>query len=294
MDRKALNDAIAYIRSIAEMRGRDAEFAAEAVREGASITAGEALKRGVIDLMADDLTGLFEALDGRQVSLPAGDRALSTRGLVIERVEMDWRSSLLAVLTHPLVAYGLLIVGIYGLLFEGYHPGAILPGVVGGICLLLGLYALQVLSVNFAGLALVLLGLAMMIGEFFAPSFGALGLGGLVAFVIGSIVLMDTGEPGAAVTGALVGGIATVAGIAMLATVRMALRSRRRPVATGPEQLVGDVAEALSDFTGSGSVRIYGETWNAVATRPVTQGQKVRVNRIEGLTLHVSPEERQE
>jgi membrane-bound serine protease (ClpP class) len=294
MDRKALNDAIAYIRSIAEMRGRDAEFAAEAVREGASITAGEALKRGVIDLMADDLTGLFEALDGRQVSLPAGDRALSTRGLVIERVEMDWRSSLLAVLTHPLVAYGLLIVGIYGLLFEGYHPGAILPGVVGGICLLLGLYALQVLSVNFAGLALVLLGLAMMIGEFFAPSFGALGLGGLVAFVIGSIVLMDTGEPGAAVTGALVGGIATVAGIAMLATVRMALRSRRRPVATGPEQLVGDVAESLSDFTGSGSVRIYGETWNAVATRPVTQGQRVRVNRIEGLTLYVSPEERQE
>jgi membrane-bound serine protease (ClpP class) len=294
MDRKALNDAIAYIRSIAEMRGRDAEFAAEAVSEGASITAGEALKRGVIDLMADDLTSLFEALDGRQVSLPAGDRALATRGLVIERVEMDWRSSLLAVLTHPLVAYGLLIVGIYGLLFEGYHPGAILPGVVGGICLLLGLYALQVLSVNFAGLALVLLGLAMMIGEFFAPSFGALGLGGLVAFVIGSIVLMDTGAPGAAVTRALVGGIATVAGVAMLATVRMALRSRRRPVATGAEQFVGDVAEALSDFTGQGSVRIYGETWNAVATRPVTQGQRVRVNRIEGLTLYVSPEERQE
>jgi membrane-bound serine protease (ClpP class) len=294
MDRKALNDAVAYIRSIAEMRGRDAGFAAEAVSEGASITAKEALERGVIDLMADDLSALFSALDGRKVTLPGGSRVLATRGLVIDRVEMDWRSSLLAVLTHPLVAYGLLVIGIYGLLFEGYNPGAVLPGVVGGICLLLGLYALQVLSVNFAGLALVLLGLAMMIAEFFAPSFGALGLGGLTAFVIGSIVLMDTGAPGAAVTRGLVGAIATVAGLAMLVTMRMALRSRRQRVTTGSEQIVGDVAEALGNFTGPGTVQIYGETWNAVASRPVTRGQKVRVDRIEGLTLHVSPEERQE
>jgi membrane-bound serine protease (ClpP class) len=294
MDRKALNDAVAYIRSIAEMRGRDAAFAAEAVSEGASITANEALKRGVIDLMADDLPALLATLDGRKVSLPGSSRALATRGLVIERVEMDWRSSLLAVLTHPLVAYGLLVVGIYGLLFEGYNPGAVLPGVVGGICLLLGLYALQVLSVNFAGLALVLLGLAMMIAEFFAPSFGALGLGGLTAFVIGSIVLLDTDTPGAAASRALVGAIATFAGVAMLATIRMALRARRRPVATGSEQLVGDHAEALADFSGAGPVRIYGESWNAVSSAPVTRGQKVRVDRIEGLTLHVSPVKRQE
>ncbi|MGH8242791.1 MAG: NfeD family protein [Steroidobacteraceae bacterium] len=293
-DRKSLNDAVAYIRSIAEMRNRNAEFAEAAVTEAASITANEALKRGVIDLVADDLPGLLRALDGREVALPTGKRRLKSAGLVIERVEMNWRTSLLAVLTHPIVAYGLLLVGIYGLMFEGYNPGAVLPGVVGGVCLLLGLYALQILSVNFAGLALIVLGVGMMIAEFFAPSFGALGFGGLAAFVIGSIVLMDTGEPGAALNRGLIGAIATVAGAAMLGTIWLAMRSRRRRVVTGSEQLIGDTAEALSDFSGRGSVRIYGETWNAIASRPVTRGQKLRVDRIEGLTLFVSPDEKQE
>ena len=294
LDRKALNDAVAYIRSIAEMRNRNAEFAEAAVTEAASITANEALKRGVIDLVADDLPALLRALDGREVALPTGKRRLESAGLVIERVEMDWRTSLLAVLTHPIVAYGLLLVGIYGLMFEGYNPGAVLPGVVGGVCLLLGLYALQILSVNFAGLALIVLGVGMMIAEFFAPSFGALGFGGLAAFVIGSIVLMDTGEPGAALNRGLIGAIATVAGAAMLGTIWLAMRSRRRRVVTGSEQLIGDTAEALADFSGRGSVRIYGETWNAIASRPVTRGQKLRVDRIEGLTLFVSPDDKQE
>jgi membrane-bound serine protease (ClpP class) len=291
MDRKAINDAVAYIRSIAEMRGRDAGFAEAAVTEAASITAGEALERGVIDLMADDLPGLLRALDGRQVALPGGKRALETDGIAIERVEMNWRTALLAVLTHPLVAYGLLLVGIYGLIFEGYNPGAVLPGVVGGVCLLLGLYALQVLSVNFAGLALLVLGVGMMIAEFFVPSFGALGLGGLAAFVIGSIVLMDTEEPGAFLNRGLVAGIATFAGAAMMGTIWLAMRQRRRRVVTGSESIVGDIGEALADFEGRGSVRIYGETWNAVANRPVRLGQRVRVDRIEGLTLYVTPED---
>lgn len=291
MDRKAVNDAVAYIRSIAEMRGRDAEFAEAAVTTAASITAQDALRRGVIDLMADDLPELLRALDGREVDLPEGKRRLATDGIAIERIEMNWRTSLLAVLTNPLVAYGLLVIGIYGLMFEGYNPGAVLPGVVGGVCLLLGLYALQVLSVNFAGLALVVLGIGMMVAEFFMPSFGALGFGGLAAFVIGSIVLMDTDEPGAIVSRGLVGGIATVAGAAMLGTIWLAMRSRRRPVVTGSEGLVGGFAEALADFSGAGHVRIYGETWNAVASRPVRQGQRVRVDRIEGLTLFVTPEE---
>jgi membrane-bound serine protease (ClpP class) len=291
MDRKAINDAVAYIRSIAEMRGRDPSFAEESVTKAASITASEALQRGVIDLIAADLPELIASLDGREVTLPTGRVALATRGIAIERVEMDWRTSLLAVLTNPLVAYGLLIVGIYGLLFEGYNPGALVPGVVGGVCLLLGLYALQVLSVNFAGLALVVLGIAMMAAEFFVPSFGVLGFGGIAAFVIGSIVLMDTDAPGVMVSRGLVGGIATVAGAAMLGTIAMAMRSRRKPVITGHEQLVGGIAEALADFSGQGHVRIFGETWNAVSAAPVTAGQRLRIDRIDGLTLYVSPAE---
>ncbi len=289
MDRKAINDAVAYIRSIAEMRGRDPSFAEESVTAAASITANEALKRGVIDLIAADLPELIASLDGREVTLPTGRIALATRGITIERVEMDWRTSLLAVLTNPLVAYGLLIVGIYGLLFEGYNPGALVPGVVGGVCLLLGLYALQVLSVNFAGLALVVLGIAMMAAEFFVPSFGVLGFGGIAAFVIGSIVLMDTDAPGVMVSRGLVGGIATAAGVAMLATIAMAMRSRRRPVITGREQMIGGIAEALADFSGQGPVRIFGETWNAVSAVPVAAGQRLRIDRVDGLTLYVSP-----
>jgi membrane-bound serine protease (ClpP class) len=288
-DRKAVNDAVAYIRSLAELRGRNAAFAEAAVREAASMPAHEALAQGVIDLVAEDVAGLLAALDGRSVKMGDGERTLATAGAVIERFEMTWRTSVLAVLTNPLVAYGLLIIGLYGLMFEGYNPGAVLPGVVGAICLLLGLYALQVLSVNFAGLALVVLGVAMMIAEFFVPSFGALGLGGLAAFVIGSVVLMDTDTPGFESSRALVAGVAVFAGAAMLATMWFGMRARRRPVATGLEQLVGDQAEALADFEGSGSVRIYGEQWQAVSTAPVKRGQRVRVDRVEGLTLHVSP-----
>jgi membrane-bound serine protease (ClpP class) len=291
MDRKAMNDAVAYIRSIAEMRGRDPTFAEESVTQAASITANEALQRGVIDLIAADLPELLASLDGREVTLPTGKIALATRGITVEQVEMDWRTSLLAVLTNPLVAYGLLIVGIYGLMFEGYNPGALVPGVVGGVCLLLGLYALQVLSVNFAGLALIVLGIAMMAAEFFVPSFGVLGFGGIAAFVIGSIVLMDTDAPGVMASRGLIGGIATAAGAAMLATIAMAMRSRRRPVVTGREQLVGGIAEALADFSGEGTVRIFGETWNAVSAGPVAAGQRLRIDRVEGLTLYVSPAE---
>ena len=290
-DRKAVNDAIAYIRSLADLRGRDAEFAEAAVREAASLPAQKALERGVIDLISTDVPELLEALDGREVRVGREARRLKTKGAVVERIEMNWRTSLLAVLTNPLVAYGLLIVGLYGLMFEGYNPGAILPGVIGAICLLLGLYALQVLSVNFAGLALVVLGVAMMIAEFFVPSHAVLGLGGLVAFVFGSVILMDTDTPGFEASRGMIGGIATFAGITMLATMWMAMRSRRRPVVTGAEQLIGDLAEAASDFSGEGQVRIYGEQWNAISRVPVTRGQRLRIDRVDGLTLHVSPKE---
>ncbi|HEY5558423.1 MAG TPA: nodulation protein NfeD [Steroidobacteraceae bacterium] len=290
-DRKAVNDAIAYIRSLADLRGRDPQFAEAAVRDAASLPAQQALERGVIDLIATDVPDLLAALDGREIRMAHGPRVLKSAAVVVERIEMTWRTSLLAVLTNPVVAYGLLIVGLYGLMFEGYNPGAVLPGVIGAICLLLGLYALQVLSVNFAGLALVILGVGMMVAEFFVPSFGALGMGGLVAFVIGSVVLMDVETPGFESSRALIGGIAAFAGTAMLATMWLAMRARRRPIVTGVEQLVGDVAVALTDFSGPGEVRIYGEQWNAISTVPVRRGQRLRVDRVEGLTLHVSPAE---
>jgi membrane-bound serine protease (ClpP class) len=288
-DRKAVNDAIAYIRSLADLRDRDRDFAEAAVREAASLPAEQALERGVIDLIANDVPELLAALDGREVRLTRETRSLQTAGIVVDRIEMNWRTTLLAVLTNPLVAYGLLIIGLYGLMFEGYNPGAIVPGVIGAICLLLGLYALQVLSVNFAGLALIVLGVGMMIAELFMPSFGALGFGGLVAFVIGSVVLMDTEMPGFESARGLVGGIATFAGAAMLGTTWLAVRARRRPVASGAEQMVGAFAEAVEDFSGRGNVRIYGELWNAVSTGPVARGQRVRVDRVEGLTLFVTP-----
>jgi len=289
MERKAVNDAVAYIRSLAEMRGRNVEWAEAAVRGAASLPAQEALEQGVIDVVADDLPALLAQLDGRELKTVGGTVTLSTEGLVLETFEPTWRTELLAVITNPLVAYGLLIIGLYGLMFEGYNPGAILPGVIGAICLLLGLYALQVLSVNYAGLALVGLGLVMMIAEVFVPSFGALGIGGLAAFIIGSIILMDTDVPGFGVSLGLVGGIAAVAGITMFGTVWLAVRARRKPVTTGAEQLTGATAEAVEGFTGRGRVHIFGEEWAAVSALPVAAGQRVTIERVEGLLLHVRP-----
>jgi membrane-bound serine protease (ClpP class) len=291
MERKAVNDAVAYIRSLAELRGRNAEWAEAAVRSAESLSAQEALQRGVIDLIAEDVPDLLRQIDGRTLKAGGTEITLDTAGMVIEKFEPGWRIELLSVITNPLVAYGLLIIGLYGLMFEGYNPGAILPGVIGAICLLLGLYALQVLSVNYAGLALVGLGIAMMIAEVFVPSFGALGIGGLAAFVIGSIILMDTDAPGFGLSMGLVGGIATVAGIAMFGTMWLAVKARRKPVTTGAEQLVGAVAEATEAFTGKGRVRIFGEEWSAVSERPVAAGQRVRIDLVDGLNLRVSPEE---
>ncbi len=290
-DRKAVNDAVAYIRSLADLRGRDPTFAEAAVLEAASLPAQQALESKVIDLIAEDVPALLLALDGREWQLQGQAHTLSTAGAVLERFETDWRTDLLAVLTNPLVAYGLLIFGLYGLMFEGYNPGAIFPGVIGAICLLLALYALQVLSVNFAGLALVGLGIAMIIAEVFVPSFGALGLGGIVAFIIGSIVLMDSGTPEFSVHRGVIGGLAAVAGISMFGTVWLAARARARPVATGEEQMVGDTAVAAVDFTGRGLVSIYGEQWNAQSQGPIRAGQRVRIDRVDGLTLHVSAQD---
>jgi|HigsolmetaAR201D_1030396.scaffolds.fasta_scaffold02051_2 membrane-bound serine protease (ClpP class) len=289
MERKAINDSIAYIRGLAELRGRNAEWAESAVRTAASLPARAALEQNVIDVVAEDVDDLLRQIDGRTVKVSTGEVRLATQSLAVERIEVDWRTQLLAVLTNPNVAYLLMLIGVYGLLLEGYNPGAILPGVIGGICLLLALYAFQVLSVNYAGLALILLGVALIVAEAFTPSFGALGLGGVIAFVIGSIILMDTDVPGFQVATSLIGGIAAAAAIVMLVMASYFARSRRRPVATGAEQLLTERVVALSDFEREGLVRLHGEIWQAVASAPVKEGQVLRVTGVDGLVLHVAP-----
>ncbi|MGD9386865.1 MAG: nodulation protein NfeD [Gammaproteobacteria bacterium] len=287
---KAVNDAVAYIRSLAERRGRNADWAEKAVRESASMTAERAVEENVIDLVAADMGQLLAALDGREVSTDLGTIELATSGLAVERLAPDWRTELLAVITSPTVAYMLLLAGIYGLIFEGYNPGAILPGVVGAICLLLALYAFQVLPVNYAGLALIVLGVLLMIGEIFVPSFGALGIGGIIAFVAGSIILMDTDVPGYGVPMALIGSIALLGGSAVMAIIWFAVRARNRPIVSGREEMLGAPAVALADFTGTGQVRVHGEIWNAHAAQPVARGAVLRVTGLKGLVLEVEPD----
>ncbi|MGQ0834001.1 MAG: NfeD family protein [Gammaproteobacteria bacterium] len=289
MERKTVNDAVAYLRGLAELRGRNVEWAEKAVRGAASLSAGQALEMKVIDVVARDLPDLLAQIDGREIKLDSGTIKLATRNLTVERIEPDWRTRLLSVLTNPTVAYGLLLIGIYGLLLEGYNPGAVLPGVVGAISLLLALFAFQVLPVNYAGLALVGLGVAMIIAEFFLPSFGSLGLGGLVAFVVGSIILLDTDVPGFNIALPLIGSVATAGGLILLGLVWLVSRSARRPVVTGMDSMIGAAVEVFEDFTGTGRVRFGGELWNAHSAVPLRAGQRARVAKVDGLSLWVEP-----
>ena len=289
MERKVINDAVAYLRGLAQLRGRNVEWAEKAVREGANLPADEALAQNVIDLIATDVPDLLKKIHGRKLRLGAGEITLTTEHLTVETVEPDWRTEILSVITNPTVAYGLLLIGIYGLLFEGYNPGAVLPGVVGAICLLLALFAFQVLPVNYAGLALIVLGTLLVVAEAFMPSFGALGVGGLIAFVMGSIMLFDTSVPGFEVAMPIIAAIAFVAGLILLGIVWMFGRARRRPVVTGVDQLVGSTAEAVDGFTEQGMVRLGGELWNARSSAPLRPGQRARVVRVEGLQVWVEP-----
>lgn len=290
MERKAVNDAVAYLRALAEKRGRNAEWAEQAVREGASLSAEQALKRGVINLVSPDIPSLLRDLDGRKVTLSHGVITLQTRHLIVHTLEPGWRLEMLAVLTNPTVAYILMLIGLYGLLLEGYSPGAILPGVLGSICLLLALYAFQILPINYAGLILIALGIILIVAETFVPSLGILGVGGVIAFVLGSIMLMDSDVPGYTISLALIAAIATAASAALLLMVVLLMRSRRHAIVTGDEALLREPAEALEDFQGEGWVRVRGESWRARSARPVKRGQRLRVIRIEGLTLLVETE----
>jgi membrane-bound serine protease (ClpP class) len=290
LEHKMVNDASAYIRGLAQQRGRNAEWAERAVREAVSLSAAEAQKMHVIDFIADSVPALMKKLDGRKVTAGGVEHTLNLAGAEVETFEVGWRTQLLGVITNPSVAYILVLLGIYAVIYEFSNPGLVLPGVVGAICILLALYAFQLLPVNYAGLALILLGIAFMVAEAFVPAFGSLGIGGLIAFVIGSIILFDTGAPGFAIPYALIGGIAVASAAFLILMVGMLVKGRRRPVVTGREELIGSSGVALDDFSGEGWARVHSENWRVRADAPVRKGQKLRVTAIEGLLLDVAPE----
>ncbi len=289
MEHKIVNDAAAYIRGLARMRGRNAQWAEQAVREAASLNAEEALKQGVIDLIADDLPGLLRALDGRSVSVQGKMRTLHTAGAGVRVLRPDWRSRLLAVITDPNVAYILMLLGIYGLFFEMANPGHVVPGVAGAIALLLALYAFQVLPVNYAGLALMGLGVAFMIAEVFVPSFGALGIGGIIAFVVGSLMLMDTDVEGYTLSVPMVVGFGLASAAFFMLVVTMVARLRRRPVVSGREEMLDSVGVVVDGREGRGRVWVHSELWEARSAQPLAQGQRVRIKSVDGLVLEVEP-----
>lgn len=292
--RKAVNDAAAYLRSLAALRGRNAEWAERAVRSAVSLQADAAVQAGVADLVARDLDDLLTQLHGRRVALGSGERVLATKGAATERVVPDWRTQLLSAITDPNVAYILMLLGIYGLFFELWNPGFVLPGVIGGICLLLALFALQVLSVNYAGLALIVLGILFMVAEAFVPSFGALGLGGTVAFIFGSVMLLDDAGPGLAISHGVIAAVAVTSAVFFISVATLALKARRRPVLAGSEELLDARGVALGGFTGMGRVRVNGIEWQAYSPAPIGDGARVRVLRMDGLTLHVQPDTTEE
>ncbi len=290
--RKQVNDAAAYIRSLAQMRGRNADWAEQAVRKAVSLTADEALKQNVIDIIAADVPDLLRQLDGRTVNVQSAERTLHMAGAHVVTLEPGWRSKLLSAIADPSIAYLLMLAGLFGIFFEFSNPGFVLPGVVGAISLLLALFAFQVLPINYAGLGLILLGIAFMAGEVFMPSFGILGIGGIAAFVIGSLMLVDTDVPGYGISWTVIVPVALFSALFIFFVAGMALRSYRRPVVSGSEEMVGAVGEVQEDFDGaSGWAQVHGETWRIRSKQPLAHGQKIKVVRLDGLTLEVEPQQ---
>ncbi len=289
MDRKVINDAVSYIRSLADRYGRNADWAEEAVRSAATLTDQEALEQNVIEYVAVSQADLLEQLNGVELVVDNETVTLDTANAVIDRFEPNWRIRFLSMLTDPNVVLILGLIGFYGLLIEAWNPGGIVPGVVGVICLLLAAYGVQALPVNYAGLALILVGLALMTAEAFAPSFGALGLGGIAAFVFGAILMFDSDIPGFGVSVSFVIGIAAASALFIIWTVSYLLRLRRRGAVSGADSIVGGIGTALEDFEGEGSVWLESEAWHAMSKVPIQKGQQVVVTGMDGLVLEVEP-----
>jgi len=287
--RKAMQDAAAYIRSLAQLRGRNADWAEKAVTEAASLSADEAKARKVTDIVASDTADLLQQLNGRHVVTVAGARVLQPQAATTIAIEPDWHFRALAIITDPSVAMILMLVGVYGLIFELGNPGLVLPGVAGAVSLLLGLYALHLLPVNYAGLALMALGLGFIVADVFVLAYGSLGVGGVIAFVIGATMLVDTDVAGFTVPWTLIAVLAAVTVAFVFTVAQMAVRARRRPIVSGVASLVGADGEMLDEATDTGWASIRGETWQVKTAAHVTRGDKVRVVAIDGVSPRVAP-----
>lgn len=291
---KQVNDAVAYIRGLAELRGRNADWAEKAVREAVSLSSSDALAQGVIDLKAVDLSELLALLDGRELSWDGQSVTLALSDAQLHQVERDWRTDFLAIITNPSIAYLLLLVGIYGLVLEFSNPGMGVPGVLGAICLLLALYALQMLPVSYVGLGLILLGAVLVALEAVSPSFGVLGIGGVIAFVIGSIMLMDSDLPAFRVALPVIAAVGVSSLLLVGLFVRLAVKAHEGPPVTGADTLVGQTAVAVDDFEHDGQVRVLGEIWHARSQQPVRRGQLLQVTERSDLVLTVRPADKED
>ncbi|WP_319782117.1 nodulation protein NfeD [Oceanisphaera sp. IT1-181] len=289
MERKTLNDAVAYIRSLAQLRGRNAEWAELAVRDAATLTASEALEQKVIELIASDVPALLLALDGREIQLGDTRYVFASTQLTGELRQPDWRQRFIMIISNPNITYLLMLVGMYGLLLEFYSPGFGVSGVIGAICLLLAMLGMQMLPFSTIGLALLGLGLALMIAEGLAPSFGILGGGGLVAFVIGSVLLFDTPDQAFRIAWPVIGALTLVSLGLIVVVVRLIVKQRHARPVSGVESMVGLQGEALTDIAPTGYVMVQGERWQAHSTEPITARQTIVVLAVDQLTLSVRP-----
>lgn len=285
---KLINDARASIRSLAQLRGRNADWAEQAVTKASNLSAKEALQLNVINVMAENVTELLQKINGMKVYVNGKLETIQSDSLVIHEIQPDWRTKFLTIITDPSIAYILLIVGFYGLIFEFMNPGFVLPGVVGAVCLLIALYAFQLLPVNYVGLGLIIFGIGFIVAEAFIPSFGALGIGGVISLVVGSIMLMRSDIPGFTLSLEVIAGIAVTSILFLLLLMQLAYRSRRRSVVSGVQSMVGRIG--VIDSNGSIWVIIDGERWKVQAQTALKKGQRVRIVGVHGLTLQVEEE----
>ena len=285
MAKKVTNDLAPMIRSIAEKRGRNAKWAEDAVRKAVSITETEALKLKVIDLVAPDIPSLLKQLNGRTVDVVLGKKTLRTADAQVKRIKQGVRDKILGIITNPNVAYILMILGFYGLYFELSNPGAIFPGVAGAICLILAFYALQTLPISYAGLMLILLAIGLFIAEAFVTSHGVLGVGGAVALMFGSLMLIEV--PSLRISWAVILPVVAFSSLLFIITVTLAVRVHRERADTGREGLIGLKGEAKTDVGAAGQIFVRGEYWNARSNEPVKKGERVMVTAVDGLTLTV-------
>lgn len=289
MERKVINDSVAYIRGLAERHGRNADWAEQAVREAVNVTAKEALELGVIDIVADRIEDLLSQVDGRTVVMETGTQVIEVADLPVIAYDPDWRNELLSIITSPQIAYILLLVGIYGLILEGYNPGSLVPGVIGAISLLLGLYALQMLPINYVGLALMILGALLILAEAFVPSFGILGIGGVVALVLGSIMLIDTDAPGMEMPYEIIGAVAAVSGLIVLYIVLAVGKVLRMKTVPSEQAMVGQVGLVKALLPSGYEVLVMGELWKANAKQSLAVGDRIEVVAQQGLVLDIAP-----